>query len=112
MGLSRRALAAIFAALVLFYGLTLPGNTIEAIDGYDYALAAETIPLANSHDTRSILFHKINRVIYLTGRRWCRVCVPTRCCAGNRSWLRPAPYYSLPVWESWGGLARSSFTSA
>ena len=69
MGLSRRATAAIFAALVLFYGLTLPGNTIEAIDGYDYALAAETIPLANSHDTRSILFHKINRVIYLTAAK-------------------------------------------
>ena len=69
MGLSRRAIAAIFAALVLFYGLTLPANTIEAIDGYDYALAAETIPLANSHDTRSILFHKINRVIYLTAAK-------------------------------------------
>lgn len=65
LGLSIRALAGIFAALVLFYGVTLPGNTIEAIDGYDYALAAETIPMANSHDTRSILFHKINRAVYL-----------------------------------------------
>jgi hypothetical protein len=65
LGVSRSMVAAIFAALVFFYGLTLPGNTVEAIDGYDYALAAETIPLTNSHDTRSILFHKINRVVYL-----------------------------------------------
>jgi hypothetical protein len=57
--------AALFLGLLAFYAVTMPQNTVEAIDGYDYALAAETIPLANSHDTRSILFHKINRVAYL-----------------------------------------------
>jgi hypothetical protein len=64
-GISYRAVAAVFAAIVLLYGLTLPGNTVESIDGYDYAFAAENVSLANSHDTRSILFHKINRVFYL-----------------------------------------------
>jgi hypothetical protein len=63
---SRSVLVAILLGLIAFYAITMPKNTVEAIDGYDYALAAETIPLAHTHDTRSILFHKINRIAYVT----------------------------------------------
>jgi hypothetical protein len=69
LGLTRAAVGLIFAALVAFYAITMPANTVEAIDGYDYALAAETIALDTTHDTRSILFHKFNRVVYLASKQ-------------------------------------------
>ena len=55
------------ALLAFVYLVTQTGNTFEALDGYDYALAAETIPITDAHDTRSILFHKINRVLFVAG---------------------------------------------
>jgi hypothetical protein len=51
--------------LVTLYMLTDPGNRFESIDGYDYARAAETVALRFAHDTRSLLFHKLNRLLYL-----------------------------------------------
>jgi hypothetical protein len=69
LGISRSILLAIFIALVATYAVTAPKNTVEAIDGYDYALAAETLSLNETHDTRSILFHKFNRIAYLTVSR-------------------------------------------
>jgi hypothetical protein len=61
-------LLAIFVGLLALYGATDPGNRFESIDGYDYAQAAEIVPLELTYDSRSILFHKINRVAFVASQ--------------------------------------------
>lgn len=62
------ALIAIFLALLGFYAATDPVSRFESIDGYDYAQAAEIVPLPLTYDSRSILFHKINRMAFVAAR--------------------------------------------
>lgn len=63
--LTRRfVLIGMFIAIAAFYVLTLPANHSEAVDGYDYALKAETVPFSQVEDTRSILFTFINKLLY------------------------------------------------
>lgn len=62
------ALIAIFVGLFIFYAATSPVTRFESIDGYDYAQAAEIVPLELTYDSRSILFHKINRVLFVAAQ--------------------------------------------
>lgn len=64
----RRLAVVVFVVLSLFYWVTEPGDRFESIDGYDYAQAAEIVPLHLVHDSRSILFHKLNRVLYVAAQ--------------------------------------------
>lgn len=54
-----------FAVLVLLYGLTSVANRIESVDGYLYAGSAEFLAIADVHDPRSLLFHKLNQLLAL-----------------------------------------------
>lgn len=57
--------ALLLVGVAALYAVTVPVNHVEAIDGYAYALAAETGPLSVVHDTRGILFHALNRLLVL-----------------------------------------------
>ncbi len=52
--------------LVAFYALTRPFNHSESYDSINYALFAENFPLGTAPDSRNILFHAVNRILFVT----------------------------------------------
>lgn len=55
-----------FAAILAFYALTAPENHYESWDAYWYALAVQQYGLTEIFDTRSILYHVINRLLFVS----------------------------------------------
>lgn len=75
---------AVFAVLVLLYSLTGVANRIESVDGYLYAGSAEFLAIADVHDPRSLVFHKLNQLLALANAAagmpfdtYALLCVPT-----------------------------------
>lgn len=73
-----------FAVLVLLYGLTGVANRIESVDGYLYAGSAEFLAIADVHDPRSLLFHKLNQLLAFANTTagmpfdtYALLCIPT-----------------------------------
>lgn len=56
---------AIFCVLLGFYAATRPLNHAESYDSINYALFAENFPLGTAPDPRNILFHAVNRVLFV-----------------------------------------------
>jgi len=56
---------AIFSLLLVFYASTRPLNHAESYDSINYALFAENFPLGTAPDSRNILFHAFNRVLFV-----------------------------------------------
>lgn len=56
---------AIFGLLVAFYTLTRPLNHAESYDSITYALFAENYSFGTAPDSRNILFHATNRLLFL-----------------------------------------------
>ena len=52
--------------LIAFYGVTRALNHSESYDSINYALFAENFPLGTAPDTRNILFHVLNRILFVT----------------------------------------------
>ena len=57
--------AILFVLIAAFYLLTRPVNHAESYDGITYALIAENYPLGTAHDSRNILFHAVNRSLFV-----------------------------------------------
>lgn len=55
-----------FAAILAFYALTAPENHYESWDAYWYALGVQQYGLIETFDTRSILYHVVNRLIFVS----------------------------------------------
>ena len=51
--------------LIVFYALTRTLNHSESYDSINYALFAENFPLGTAPDSRNILFHALNRVLFV-----------------------------------------------
>ncbi len=114
--LTRRVvLIGLFVVIALFYVLTLPVNHSEAIDGYDYAYKAETVPLFEVEDTRSILYTFVNKLLYQAsevlglGLRSFSVLIAFEVLAGAASVLLMARLlyrgFGLTPVASWSGAA-------
>lgn len=54
---------AAFVLLAVWYLGTRAVNHVESIDGTTYSLTAETVPVGVVTDTRSLLFHVVNRLL-------------------------------------------------
>jgi len=52
--------------LMAFYVITRPLNHSESYDSITYALFAENFPLGTAPDSRNILFHVVNRALFVT----------------------------------------------
>ena len=52
--------------LIAFYAMTRALNHSESYDSLNYALFAENFPLGTSPDSRNILFHALNRILFVT----------------------------------------------
>ena len=56
----------IVCLLIAFYAITRPLNHSESYDSITYALFAENFPLGTAPDSRNILFHVVNRALFVT----------------------------------------------
>ena len=56
----------IVCLLIAFYSITRPLNHSESYDSINYALFAENFPLGTAPDSRNILFHVVNRALFVT----------------------------------------------
>ena len=52
--------------LIAFYAITRPLNHSESYDSINYSLFAENFPLGTAPDSRNVLFHVVNRVMFVT----------------------------------------------
>lgn len=67
-GLARYGYILAFAALVIFFLISFPGNRSEADDGFQYAYAVRSYNWAHLFQPRYLLFLPLSRLIYeLTG---------------------------------------------
>lgn len=58
----------ITSLLIAFYALTRSLNHSESYDSINYALFAENFPLGTAPDSRNILFHVVNRILFVTSQ--------------------------------------------
>ena len=58
--------AVITCLLIAFYAMTRSVNHSESYDSINYALFAENFPLGTAPDSRNILFHALNRILFVT----------------------------------------------
>jgi hypothetical protein len=58
--------AVITCLLIAFYAMTRTVNHSESYDSINYALFAENFPLGTAPDSRNILFHALNRILFVT----------------------------------------------
>ena len=56
----------IVCLLIAFYAITRPLNHSESYDSITYALFAENYTLGTAPDSRNILFHVVNRALFVT----------------------------------------------
>ena len=56
----------IVCLLIAFYAITRPLNHSESYDSINYALFAENFPLGTAPDSRNILFHILNRALFVS----------------------------------------------